>query len=195
MTTARERVLDALISITAERGLDEVTIREVAATAGVSIGTVQYYCRGKDEMLRLAFEHVSERFFARIEAIPRRGSVRSVLRKALLEFLPLDDRRRTESRVYLAFAARAAVSPELALVQQNLLGELRRQCVDTFALAKERGQTPPDLDPRRAGTAMTALIDGLLLHLLTDATGISKRRALAAVDDMLDLYMNGASPG
>ena len=193
MTTARERVLDALISITAERGLDEVTIREVAATAGVSIGTVQYYCRGKDEMLRLAFEHVSERFLARVSAIPRKGSVRSVLRKALLEFLPLDDRRRTEARVYLAFAARAAVSPDLARVQQNLLGGLRRQCCDTFALAQERGQTPPDLDPRRAGTAVAALIDGLLLHLLTDATGISKRRALAAVDDMLDLYMTQPS--
>lgn len=188
MATARERVLDALMSITAERGLDEVTIREVAATAGVSIGTVQYYCRSKDEMLRVAFEHVSERFLARVEAIPRKGTVRSVLRKAVLEFLPLDDHRRTESRVYLAFAARAAVSPQLALVQRNLLGELRRQCVDTFALAKQRGQTPQDLDPRRAGAVLAALIDGLLLHLLTDA-GLSKRAALAAVDDLLDLYL------
>lgn len=190
--TARERVLDALSSITAERGLDEVTIREVAATAGVSIGTVQYYCRSKDEMLRVAFEHISERLLGRIAAIPTRGSVRSVLRRALLEFLPLDERRRTEARVYLAFAARAAVSPELARVQQNLLGELRRRCRDAFALAKERGEAPADLDPRRAGTAVTALIDGLLLHLLTDTTGISRRRALDALDDVLGLYLDGA---
>lgn len=192
MTTARERVLDALIAITAERGLDEVTIREVAATACVSIGTVQYYCRSKDEMLRVAFEHVIERLLARVSAIPRRGSVRSVLRRALLEFLPLDERRRTEARVYLAFAARAAVSAELGQVQQKLLGEVRGQCRDAFALAKERGETPPDLDPRRAGTTVAALVDGLLLHLLTDAAGMSKRGAVAAVDDVLDLYMNGA---
>ena len=56
---ARQRLLDALMTLIAERGLDQVSIREVAAAAGVSIGTVQYYCRSKDEMLQMTFEHAS----------------------------------------------------------------------------------------------------------------------------------------
>ncbi len=57
MTNSRQRVLDALVALIAERGLDQVNFREVAAAADVSIGTVQYYCRSKDEMLRMAWEH------------------------------------------------------------------------------------------------------------------------------------------
>ena len=37
----RTQLTDALLSITATRGLDQVSVREVASAAGVSIGTVQ----------------------------------------------------------------------------------------------------------------------------------------------------------
>ena len=56
------------MTITAERGLDQVSIREVAAEAGVSVGTVQYYCRSKDEMLEMAFRHILDRMSARVAA-------------------------------------------------------------------------------------------------------------------------------
>ncbi|MGH3375207.1 MAG: TetR/AcrR family transcriptional regulator [Actinoallomurus sp.] len=186
---ARQRVLDALMTITAERGLDRVSIREVATTAGVSIGTVQYYCRSKDEMLRMAFEYVAGQIAQRITGIDRNGDVGAFLRRALLEFLPLDDFRRTEARVYLAFAARAAVSPPLAAVQQDLLGKLRALCVQAFQAAGDRGQADPHLDPDLAAAATTAMVDGLLLHLLTDPAGLQAETALAALDAHLGRYL------
>lgn len=185
MTNSRQRVLNALVSITAERGLDRVSIREVAAAADVSIGTVQYYCRSKDEMLLLAWEHISGNIINRVKNVDQLGTVSDAVRRATLELLPLDEPRSVESRVYLAFAARAATSAPLADVQHNLLAELRGYLTHAFQRAGESGEVSPDLDPQRAATTTAALVDGLLLHLLTDPTGLSPQDAVAALDGYL----------
>jgi len=188
--SARQRLLDALVTVIAERGLDQASIREVAAAAGVSIGTVQYYCRSKDEMLRTAFEYVTGHILDRAAGTERTGTVASVLRGALLEFLPLDDTRRLEAKVYLAFAARAAVSPDLASVQQGMMTELRGRCADAFRLAQSRGEAADDLDPEQAAVATAALVDGLLLHLLTDPTGLGPEAAVAVLDTHLARHLD-----
>lgn len=185
----RERLLEALVSITAEHGLDQVSIREVAARAGVSIGTVQYYCRSKDDMLEMAFRHIIDRMVARLDQAPASGPVGSTIRRALQEFLPLDDARRRECRVYLAFAARAAVTPRLAAVQHELLGDMRRRCAAAFALAVERHEAVADFDPVEAAAVTTALVDGVLLHMLTDPRGLRPKRAIALLDDHLRRYV------
>ncbi len=196
--TPQQRVLDALVSITAERGLDRASIREVAAEAGVSIGTVQYYCRSKDEMLETAFRYVLERMAARAAAAGPPGTdgrVAPVLRRALHEFLPLDDLRSRECRVYLAFAARAAVTPDLAAVQHELLGDMRRRCAEVFAAAQANGEAVARYDAKEAAAVTTALVDGLLLHLLTDPAGLRKKAAVALLDQHLGRYLQLEPPG
>lgn len=199
---ARQRLLEALMTIIAERGLEQASIREVAAAAGVSIGTVQYYCRSKDEMLRMSFEHVTGRILDRATGIERTGRVGAVLRRGLLEFLPLDEGRGTEARVYLAFAARAAVAPDLAAVQHRLMSESRTLCAEALALARERGQARPDLDPEAGAAAIVAMVDGLLLHMLTDPDGMPGEVAVAVLDAHLRHFLDiddgpaqGRAPG
>lgn len=187
-SSVRERVLDALMEIIAERGLDQVTIREVASTAGVSIGSVQYYCRSKEEMLRLAFEHVIESALGRADAIARTGDVSAVLRTALREFMPLDERRRRETKVYLAFAARALVADDLAAVLHGIMVRLRNLCAEAYRLAEQRGQTWGDADAELFGAATVALLDGINLHLLSDPAGLDEQAALAITDLHLTHY-------
>lgn len=191
MTGSRERLLEALVTLTSERGLDSVTIREVAAAAGVSIGTVQYYCRGKDEMLLMTFEHVAQRIIDRATGVERTGTVGDSLRRVLRETLPLDPERTRESRVYLAFAARAAVSPDLARVQHEILSQLRAHLTEAFAYAAELGEARGDEDPARVAATTAALVDGLLLHILTDPGGLSEDEAGAILDDHLARYLTG----
>ena len=185
----KDRLLDALVAITAERGLDQVSIREVAAHAGVSIGTVQYYTRTKDDMLEMAFRHILDRMSARVGTVTATGPIGATIRLALHEFLPLDDSRLLECRVYLAFAARAAVTPRLAAVQHELLGDMRDRCAAAFQVALDRGEAVTDFDPRAAAAVTTALVDGLLLHLLTDPAGLRTETALALLDEHLCRYV------
>lgn len=185
----KERLLAALITITAERGLDQVSIREVAAEAGVSVGTVQYYCRTKDEMLLMAFRHILGRITDRAGRIERSGTVGSVLQRAMEEFLPIDDLRRHESRVYLAFAARAATTPALAEVHHELLKGMRSQSAAAFALAQERGEAVTEFDAKEAAAESTALVDGMMLHMVTDPNGLRPKTAVRILGNHLRRYV------
>jgi AcrR family transcriptional regulator len=46
-------VLEAVIDVIAERGLEAATMRNVAAAAGISLAQVQYYFHSKDNLTRL----------------------------------------------------------------------------------------------------------------------------------------------
>ncbi|HEY9293386.1 MAG TPA: TetR/AcrR family transcriptional regulator [Microlunatus sp.] len=188
-TTTRRSVLDSVIRIVADRGLDGVSIRGVAAAAGVSIGTVQYYGRSKDDLLVAAFEEVADAIGARWSAEAAEGRVDVALREAILENLPLDEQRSREGRVYLAFIARAAVHPRLAEVQQRFLTGQREACAEGYRIAIERRQARKGLDPDRAAAATVALVDGLLVQMLTDPDGLPADLALSVLDQQLAQYL------
>ena len=182
----RRQLTDALMRITADRGLDEVSIRQVASEAGVSIGTVQHYFGTKDDLLLFAFERVADQVVDRIAAIDRGGSVREVLRRVLHELLPLDQPRTVEALVWLAFAARAAVSPPLAAVQARTLARLRGAFTQCLEAAQGRGELPGWVDPATEAAVLTAVLDGLALHIVTDRAGMPPQTAEAVLDAHLD---------
>lgn len=190
----RRELADALLRITADRGLDEVSIREVAAEAGVSIGTVQHYFPTKDDLLLFAFQHIANQIVARVATIDTNGTVSQVLRRFLSQLLPLDEQRAVEGRVYLAFAARAAVVPYLAAVQSQTLAQIRTACADAIRRGQEVGETPASVDPDREAAVVVAVADGLLLHVLTDPEGLPPAVAQAALDAFLGSILDLTGP-
>lgn len=70
----RTLIADALMRVAADQGLEAVSLRHVAAEAGVSAGMVQHYFRTKDEMMAFAMAVVRERGQIRVtEALARLG--------------------------------------------------------------------------------------------------------------------------
>jgi AcrR family transcriptional regulator len=151
----REQLAATMFEIVADRGLEAVTVREVAAAAGVSIGAVQHHFSTKDAMLASAFDHVVHRVRERIAHRPRTGDLATDLEAVLAELLPLDAERRREARVQVAFAARAATSVELQAIQRPLLERIRAEIDDV--LGSGAGAT-------ERSVALLALVDGLALH-------------------------------
>lgn len=181
----REAALtDALLRIVAERGLDEVSIREVASAAGVSIGTVQHYFRTKDDMLAAAFNEVVRRIRTRIISVTPGTDVRRNLSAVLRELLPLDGRRTEEARIVVAFAARAATSPALADIQQAILTEINEELTKAFTLAAA-GRATAEQCTLAAHVAVAAA-DGLALHAVSSCGWISARQLTAALELLLD---------
>ncbi|WP_220448475.1 TetR/AcrR family transcriptional regulator [Nonomuraea mesophila] len=101
-------IAEAVLAIIDSRGLDGVSLRDVAAGAQVSLGAVQHYFRTKDEMLLFALNYISERGTDRVHQSLGQGEQpsRTVLRDILAELVPTDERRRTELRISTAFTAR-----------------------------------------------------------------------------------------
>ena len=179
----REQIARALWRVTATHGLDAVSLRHVAAEAGVSMGMVQHWFRTKDQMLRFALQTVSEQVEARLgQRITEieHGSPREAVRALLVELLPLDEQRRMEAHVAVAFGARAAVSPVIADSLREGMDQMRAFLADKIRAAN--GPHRPDAE--HAAVALSALVDGLTAHTLAEQC--TPQAALAALEDHLD---------
>ncbi|MEU5646205.1 TetR/AcrR family transcriptional regulator [Streptomyces milbemycinicus] len=168
----RRLIAEAICLIADERGLEGVTLRDVAAVAQVSMGAVQRCFRSKEEMLLFAVGYVGERITERVRT--RLGgapaqSPATALGHAATEVALLREEHRAEARVWLAFVAQAAVSEPLADTLRTSYAALQ----DLFAglITEATGSAPVGKDPappgpRREARALLALADGLTSHVL-----------------------------
>ena len=183
----RDTLAEAVLTIGMTRGLERVSIREVAAEAGCSIGTVQHYFRTKDEMLVFAFRRVVERATARAIAVDQSRGVRRALVHIIAQLLPLDDERRAETTVHLAFATRAAVDPKLAEVQAETLETVRAELAELLlAVQRESGRRTDRRRARRDAVRLLALVDGLALHAVSAPGQLTDEELLATLRHALD---------
>ena len=56
--TTKEKIIEATLDIIASEGFQNVTIRKIAAMAGVNVGAVNYHFGSKEKVLNEALEHV-----------------------------------------------------------------------------------------------------------------------------------------
>ncbi|WP_433334429.1 TetR/AcrR family transcriptional regulator [Spirillospora sp. CA-294931] len=179
----RQLIADALARTMSTRGPDAVSLRDVAAAAGVTTGTIQHYFRNKDEMLLFALGRHSERMIERLQAraasAPDPASPRYVLRSVLLESLPLDDERALEARVAIAFMGRALADPGLAALFREHFPSLRDVLAEQLRLA---GTPSPDAD--HEAELLLCVVNGLRNHILIGQT--TPESAVAMLDSHLD---------
>lgn len=177
--TRGEHVLDAVLTVLAEQGVGALSVRTVAAAAGVSPAQVQYYYRTKNDLVKAAYEYAADQFVADLEAAEA-----ATLRDVLLLWLPLDERRERRARVWLAYAATAAVDPALAKEAAALDADLRNRLAEANLTDDEAAQ-------------LLALLDGTTLHCLV--LPMESRRALVerTVEPFLATLpgMRGGPPG
>lgn len=122
----RRQVAEAVLQIIASRGTDAVSVREVAAALDVSIGAIQHYFSTKAEMVEFAFGHSVQRVRDRLADLSLTGDPARDLRTVLSELLPLDETRRAEVAINLAFASLATTTPGLQSIQRDLLAGIRK---------------------------------------------------------------------
>jgi AcrR family transcriptional regulator len=188
----RERrmlIVDALLRVAAKHGIEAVSLRHVAAEAGVTSGMVQHYFSTKDEMMAFAMVEVRKRHAARIaEAVGRLGpspSPRDLVRTILAEVLPLDEPRRADGRVVLAFLAYAAVRPDAATLLRDDTQWILGFVADQIRAAQDAGAARIALDPAPAAASLVAMMEGLGMYLL--AGQYSPQTALDTLDAQLAL--------
>lgn len=174
----RARLAEAAVTVVARDGFDVLSVRTVAREAGVAAGTVQYHFPTRARLLQAAFDHTVETISARVgHAAPRPGApFAEELGRLLRELLPLDERRRRECTVWVAFTAAAVVDPELRRRHRDAVRLMRTTVAELIANARAGGQVAPSVDPGPAAEVLCAVVDGLTVQGLTaDDTGPSTR--------------------
>lgn len=160
----RRDLADAVWRVVRRSGLEGASVRAVAAEGGLSMGSLRHYFGSQSELHLFAMRLVMHDISSRVAALALSGNPRTAAEQVLAEFLPLDDQRRAESEVWLAFTGRALVDPGLRALRDeayDLLHAACRRLVSAIVPADAaRRRRQVDLETER----LYALLDGLLLH-------------------------------
>jgi AcrR family transcriptional regulator len=181
----RRELADAACRVIARNGLGGTTLAHVADEAGWSIGSIRYYFPNKDELVASALWRVGERVDDRIRRRTGEGMAMSDLRIAATELLPLDDDRREEALVHLAFLAQAAVAPELSDASEGAAQRLQEPLATRIAHLVLTGDLPAQLDAEETAARLRVLLDGLRVQLVTTPRQTTPQWAMSVLDDYL----------
>jgi len=192
----RAHITEALLRIAGTRGLQAVSMREVAAEAGISLRLVQYYAGDKPALLRLGLDELAARLDRRIrERAAARGTglaPRAVVEVVLTSILPIDDASRLDRMAWSAYFAVALTEPALLGGATNHPDALENWLTTVVAQARDTGDIGPDRDPRTEVAALLALTNGL-----SDSVVGGQRdadAALAILGYQLDRVFGRATP-
>lgn len=168
----KRRIAEAVWRVVARDGMAGVSVRAVAAEAGVTGGTVQHHFPARAQMVHFAMELFAEQFTQRLMDMPRSGPVLEWTREILLELLPLNEELHREFRVWLAFTTHAHTDAGLNVLKRSFSAQLRElyeRLIQARRTASGSADDSPhsDLDPADELDAevLQAVIDGLALQL------------------------------
>ncbi|MEV6159856.1 TetR/AcrR family transcriptional regulator [Nonomuraea sp. NPDC052129] len=183
----RVQIARAFQRLLAAEGLAGVSFSRVAAEAGVSVGLIQHYFAGKDELLRFAYDDAVRRMSERVGMRVREGSdaglqVSQVLLDSLVELLPLDEEREIEYRVRQCLSAQAPYHPGLAEVARRAGGDLLGYVTMAVEDGRKRGEVDSGVDAVLAARMILATLQGLADQVaLSGADAFSARDVLRPV--------------
>lgn len=191
MQQPSDRLVDVVVDLLATGGYEGISIRRVAAAAGVSIGAVQHHFPTKDALLAAAMDRVGQCFRERLAVrVPAGAPPAVALREVAHELLGAQPEQRQASVVWLVRAARAAVDGAAAAAHQREWQQVED------VLAHLLGAARPDLpaaEARDGASLLLATLDGLAVAAAVEPGRISAQRALILTDAHLDALL-GAAP-
>lgn len=185
----RKQILEATSRCLARKGYSRLTIQEIAAEAGLSVGTLYLYFENKEEMVRVLSEETRERTDANIEANFPKGGPLEIL-GSIFDFLfrGFDDPGREELlRVDVQIWAEALYHPELKAMFQSSLEDRIEKFSTVILQAQEEGSLPTTVDPAGFARIFMAILEGLRVQKLMDPE-FSVETLLPAVRALLDLH-------
>ncbi len=192
-------ILEAAFSEAAEKSPAHMNIKNVAARAGVSIGSLYQYFKDRDQLLGFAIEicvrtmkDLFRQTKAYFDGMP--------LREALTAYLSFGVEWSRTQGGFVKFFGRAAYSGDASLTESLVtpIADMMRELMEgIFAAAAERGEIRADVDGAAAARAVNALViavgdSSLMPHLngYFQVTGASMPYTRIA-DAVVDLIMRG----
>ena len=183
----REALVDATIESLKRFGHEGLSVRRIAAEAGVSIGLINHHFPNKDSLVAESYRAFSRRLAASFEsAIAAAGSdPRARIRAYFNAFFSRPNLDPEVLTAWVVYWSLVQVSPQMHAVHQEEgrgYGEVLERLLSD--LARRRGQAQSDL--KAAVTGLTALLDGLWIKCCLDPESFSPKEAADLCGDWVD---------
>lgn len=180
----KTRLAEAVWRIIAERGITAVSVRTVAAEAGMAVGSLRNLFSTQAELLEFSADLMIERAATRVTAITPSADTVAYALAAIRELVPLTPETRREFEINVALIAETPAHPGLARIRDRA----HTQLLDLFTriAAVLRDEAEPSPVSRTVGRRLLALADGLGLHLLHQRAGDDTDWAVDIIRSELD---------
>lgn len=175
----RDHVAQSAAELVAVHGLEGLTVRRVADAAGFSTTVVSHYFTDRRDLVLTTYRAAAARSSARLDAAIAGGP--NPLKDALEALLPVDDDRRRDWRVWVAFWAMATADPEMAAEQALRVRSARARLECVIKQQRDAGELSPNLDVAATARRLLVLVHGIGTQAVFDAPYWSPARQRAAV--------------
>ena len=164
----RVKFAEAAMSLIAQHGLEGVTMRAVAAEAGLSYGSLFHYFSSKDELLMHAVRHSNALQTDRINKFTSQYSGMKALEHLLCDDAIITDSSRDDWMVWLTFLYQAALQASFADLHSELIDDWRTRIEGLLEDAQKAGEIRENLDISFEAMGVWAYSSGIgqlsLLH-------------------------------
>ncbi|MGE6258302.1 TetR/AcrR family transcriptional regulator [Heyndrickxia sporothermodurans] len=166
----KELLAEATWRVIIRDGMEQATVRKVAEEAKMSVGSMRHYFSTQSELYTYSMNLVTERVKNRIQALQFNGPPLMDMKKILTEILPMDEERKIEMEVWLAFNTKALTDPSLRSLSQKVYMELKAAITKIVNSMFNLGFTHSKMNIELEIERLYALIDGLALHGIQEPT-------------------------
>jgi AcrR family transcriptional regulator len=161
----QEAILDAAANVFGRVGFTDAKMADIAADAGVSVGTLYNYFESRDDVIESLTSHEHERLRAQLAEVCDGGEPIELLRltvEAVFRYVQ-------ERGALMAMAMRSGLLDKDAAKhtlgeRDDLRSELLRRYQTALTEAAEKGVVQSDLDPAQ----VTIALDGMVTALVFD---------------------------
>lgn len=176
----RLQLIEAAISVIGERGLQEATVGQIAATAGFTGANLYRYFGDKDGLVEASMRHVVELVAAgRRRLLAEAQSAEDCLQAAVRAYLAPEVFRVDLCRAWIHFCAQAPHAPALTRLER-LHGRLRSRSLRQAAL-----RFLPEDAAAELVDDLAAMLDGLWVQRAQVDEGLSPAEAWLLVAPMV----------
>lgn len=159
-------------------------MRKIAAEAGCTIGLINHWFESKDDLLEAVLDEALSAAVARANDALDQSAVSP--ERVFQEFLPLDDQRIKEQRIWLVFWALGFGRPGLSARSTRRLEEGRRRLIEVF-----RTLGVPACEVESNVDLLMATIDGIMVNALADPEHWTPKRQIATLRRLLARAIDG----
>ena len=173
----REEVVDAAFRVIARDGLGGTSMRAVAKEAGCTIGLINHWFSSRDDLVEATFDRAIAVELERATAI---ATDPSAFIEAAGEFLPVDERRRDEAKIWIAFYAMVLSGSDHVDRRTARCNAVRDAMVERLRSFRPLPVCHDIVD------RIFALVDGIAINALLDPARWTRTRQLTVLREGLE---------
>lgn len=156
----RTIILDATLALVPKLGADNVRLKDIAAEARISVGTLQHYFETRDGLIEAAFAHHARRVVDGVSAALKTGDSPWGQVRSLIERFSMVNDVEFRSALWVEFAAGSARDRELRHLMGQAYVEWRTILGNAVRAGISDGTFAPPVSGDQAVDGICALLDG-----------------------------------